>query len=194
MTTATENKIEWLHFCEFEENGRYFINEPFVRGGFKVATDSRIMLVMPSDEPDTVSEKKFPDFKMILDRATKAVVDKEWPAEFPDCVCGRVKSNWVSLPKECPECVGRGVRVCDLGHDHDCDTCDGRGRLGGYRWFHNDKLCHIQLGGQSFDRQYISRINALPKPLRYGVIGDMLVVDGDAGLKVVLMCLDKDRV
>ena len=45
----------FLHFCcgEWAEQGRYNLHLPFVDHGWKMATDGRILMAVPTDEPDT---------------------------------------------------------------------------------------------------------------------------------------------
>lgn len=198
VETASEtvvHGIELLHFCEPDEDCRYAINKPYVKNGYLAATDAKIMITFPSTDPDTVFDagRKAPNPKSVLDQISRVEAVNTWPETFPKCdVCGLVKRRFPPLPKGCKNCKGLGEVRCNLGHEHDCEDCDGRGSTGGYIGHSDESTCNITIGGRRFDRQYISRINSLPGPLKYGIGNDMLVVHGPHGMIVVLMAFHEE--
>lgn len=197
----TETEIDLNQFCQTYESLRFAMDKPFVKNGCKYATDARIIIRVPTDEPDTdIGEKKFPNSEHIYAKYEAVVCDQEWPESFPDCpTCGQL--GYVTR-FECPICDGTGYQECDLGHEHDCDECQGngwtRGRVGKtdkeIHVTHNGIECDVYIGDERFARELIAKVSALPKPIKWGSCGKgepMKVTAGDAVLLV--MPVDRSR-
>ena len=193
MTTETE--IDLKPFCQTYESSRFAMDKPFVKNGFKYATDARIIIRVPTDEPDTgIGEKKFPDPNTVYGPRESIVCDQDWPDSFPDCpTCGQLGYE---IRFECPICDGSGYHECDLGHDHECEECGGNGstqrRLRPtdkeVKSTHDGKDCAIKIGKELFAREIIAKVSALPNPIKWASCGKgepMKVTAGDAVLLVM---------
>ena len=166
---SEENKIDLTAFCGEME----WLNMPFVQNGRLAATDGRIAVIVPTNEPDTLPGKRpFPKIHEM--DAGYDWISHEGPLRQPiktrDDECDRCHGN----KKEkigCAECQGYGTcNRCDCGEEHDCGFCGGRG----YR--DTDETCNeckgsgwgytVQVyGGQKFKGKYISKIlECLPNP------------------------------
>lgn len=113
--------------CVGKENVRYAIAHPWVSGGYRYATDGRIIVRQRTDEPDSPEADgiKYPPAKNLgWDRAKYAADPLTLP-DIPD----------EDIVKECPRCAGMGRRDCDMGHDHECDSCEGEGEHVETCWF-----------------------------------------------------------
>ena len=197
----TETEIDLKPFCQTYESSRFAMDKPFVKNGFKYATDARIIIRVPTDEPDTdIGETKFPDTEHIYAKYEAVVCDQEWPESFPDCpTCGQLG---YAIQYECMTCRGEGYQKCDLWHDHECDECYGHGYTKGrmckddkeVRVTHDGKDCDIKIGDELFARELIAKVSALPKPIKWASTGKgepMKVTAGDAVLLV--MPFDQSR-
>ena len=88
---------------------------PWAFNGWKYATDGKIAVRVPTDEPDDSSEPhKRPDAAAIFRGFD---VTGLVPFAIPELQ--GVKE------KKCSSCNGRGYSTCDHGHDHKCNDCDG---------------------------------------------------------------------
>lgn len=98
-----------------DEEMRYALKAPFVRGGFVYATDGRICVRAKSDAPDT--EGQFPDTAGLgWNRDTSVVI--ALPEQLPE-----------QPVNKCTGCKGNGFVQCDFGHEHSCEDCDGKGNV-----------------------------------------------------------------
>lgn len=175
-------EINMQAFCCREPK---FISKPFVQNKQKAATDGRLMVVIPCDEPDTIPEgRAFPK----LDTLGKMF---EWELRtqpFPvakKCTDGSEacdKCGGVGYESEvCPSCDGDGECQCACDSVHDCPRCHGSGDVptgpccsecegdgAGY--------VKVKVGGWNFKGHYIKKINdLLPAPQI------TMVSKGDAG-------------
>ncbi len=105
-------------FCARTES-RYNITEPWVAGGYLVATDGRVCIRVRCEgvpESPLVNGQKFPP-------TNELKWDEGWndtPIVFGD------------IPEpplvDCEKCFG-GDCTCDCGHEHACKTCGGTGAV-----------------------------------------------------------------
>lgn len=108
------------------------LREPQVIGGWRYATDGRILVREPAiDEPDSPRPFGLDLAKAWARLPHQAAACVERLPEPPDAeivVCdacaGTGKGRAV-----CPECDGTGHCTCHCGHAHDCQECDGTGRV-----------------------------------------------------------------
>lgn len=135
--------IELQTFCS-EDDCRESIMTPFVRNGWKYATDGRIMVRVKTDEPDDSNEPhKRPNAAKLFEVFDVSKLDA---VDLPEL-------TGVTTQK-CRYCNGNGVQTCSLGHDHDCDECDGTGEV--EEWPSQD------IGACRFSERYLSKIITLP--------------------------------
>ncbi len=162
-------QIDLTPFCGEME----WLNMPFVQSGRLAATDGRIAVVVPTDEPDTPPGKRaFPKIHELdggYDWVSHEVPFRH-PAETKDDECESCHGN----KKEtvgCAECQGYGMcNRCDCREEHECGFCCGRG------YIYTDETCseckgsgwgyEVQVyGGQRFKGKYIAKIlKYLPNP------------------------------
>jgi hypothetical protein len=161
--------MNFKNFCsdEFESGGRYDTGEPFVRDGFEYATDSRIIVRVKTDKPDTDSSRHVP----------------EKPHKVFEGAVVNLKT-WIPLDialkiEECKDCHGtgielRGLEVGDVAEE--CVTCDGRKTV--------DLTPSIKVDGALFGPKYLQKIQSLHN-VRYCVVGGLkamqFVFDGGEG-------------
>lgn len=114
----TVNYDELLRACCAKEASRYSVTEPWVAGGFRIASDGRVLVRLPT----TAADSKPPKGVMYppTDDVLKGVFVDDGVA-CPDPGPERVA--------ECERCRGLGIARCDLDHEHDCPDCGGRGQL-----------------------------------------------------------------
>ena len=169
--------IDWSLFVG-SDSSRYAIDEPWIRSGWKCATDRRIAIrVGAPNEPDTPDpeRQRFP--KMLEMPEWRVSEDEAW---LP----------WPSAPPvwgfgDCPECDGDGYLgahcACDGGSSacpcfarngrlgKRCQACvgalphPGHGEPEGYGWlpaFH-------RVGCQLIHQKYHRRIMSLPGPIEF---------------------------
>lgn len=122
----TTTQIDLQKFCERDETPRYDINQPWVEGGWRYATDGRVLVRVPApDEPDSprpVNNKKRPRAFEILQPAVDGDWEP-WPAIDRCSTCG---SDRRMMP--CDNCHGNGMCICDdCECEHKCGQCQGTG-------------------------------------------------------------------
>ena len=131
-----------------ENIGRYNLDEPWIKDGFIYATDGRMCIRMPTDQPDTVSEgKKWPSsvngFEQSGELLSWPVIDEGQGHKCWAC-------NGEGHPdKECELC---GSTVIDYGMA--CIRCNGSG-----------EVCYpdtIEILGKVFDGYYVHKAASLP--------------------------------
>lgn len=198
---ATTEAFDLSRFCDVSENYRYLLNTPWVKGGFRYATDCRIMVVEPTEDPDTVppEDKSLPNAALVVESFSSVVCDIEWPETFAACPsCGQTGTQQV-WRKVCAECNGEGVHECDLGFDHECVVCRGKGVkesstqfVGAGLHFSDceDEACAVHFGGFFFSRRRVVLLGTLPRPMKVGfqdVEGGAMVVQCENGLRGILM-------
>lgn len=118
--SEAKTTIDLQPFCA-KERSRYSIEIPFVQGGFRYATNSRIIVRVPADgEPDTVVDDfKFPDAGILPWRPAGEL--RPWPA-----------AAYIRKVMDCHECDGAGVinqqKCSHCGGNGECPDCGGEGR------------------------------------------------------------------
>lgn len=199
----TTTEINWTKFyCPDEAEG--WFTQPFVRGGRKYATDGRICICAPTDEPDTdprsgVPASHYGNITGLMKLPDVPLVP--WPTGdyipmTQDCnECG---GSGFTDRVRCDACKGDGFTTCDrCRHEHDCDECDGDGKVGG-------KRCHVCKGkkgpfeqdayqkvdGRAISTKYTRRILSLDNP-RLAPTGDLIsrpvfFAFGEGGIGVVM--------
>ena len=105
----TEAKDKLTAFCA-EDNTRYAITQPWVKGGYRYYTDGRIVVRVPTADADYEGELSFPPGEEVFaPHDFNAVTDwRPWPTEEPP-----------TEMEKCRNCKGTGKKICD--------TCDGDG-------------------------------------------------------------------
>lgn len=113
---ATE--IDLTPFCDQVSGTRYAIGNVFVKGGWRMATDTRVAVRVPTDESDGTlpGGGRFPNVNGLF-------ADYDFSGDFGDLPPG------VDVPGnvECPTCEGSG-----LINETECDECDGEGEVDCY--------------------------------------------------------------
>lgn len=100
--------IDLLQFCDFMP-GRLATAEPWIRAGWRYATDSRVIVRVPAEICDSANEGAPPAEKAFTHFAGNGPW-LPWPGRGPLEI------------GECPECSGRG-----FVKQPDCPACDGAG-------------------------------------------------------------------
>jgi transcription elongation factor Elf1 len=106
--------IDLQPFCEVD-SVRYSIDKPFVINGYRYATDSRVLVRVPCDEPDSVTPLPVPRSagELFAKFPGERARWRPWPE--PEYLSGKI---------ECPTCSGRGLVECRR-----CDACSGKGEI-----------------------------------------------------------------
>lgn len=92
---------------------RYAIGSPWVKGGYRCATDGRICVRMRTDEPDT-KDVAAPSIKGLFWNDPPGAM-----ADMPDTTGKTAAIN-------CPLCNASGVHWCQTCEsDHECGYCEG---------------------------------------------------------------------
>ena len=130
-------EIRWDDFCD-KESTRFAIREPRVIGGWKLATESRVCIGIPTTEPDSPpSVARFPNVAALLAPVFGQVGDMTpWPIVEP-CVCFPASEKTC----ECPTCGS---------HVHER-------RIKGERC-----NCKVIVGGRSIASPLFDKISRLP--------------------------------
>lgn len=129
----TETQIDLTPFCDPES--RYAIGKPFVRSGVLYATDGRVLICLPADgEPDSVSERRFPDMASAMNDWRDVPSDwKPWPEPLYVerlIACQTCNNTGAAHHRECSRCSGEGEIAChECDNDYDCPDCDGEGTI-----------------------------------------------------------------
>lgn len=204
--------IDLMPFCD-KESCRYGLDSPWVDRGMLFATDARIMIALPTDEPDSPpreGKKKRPDCWKILKQYEDVEPHATWTNKFPPCAeCGLTGM----LPHPvCEPCKGTGM-VDRNGHPDECMRCGGGGYMSVSHVNPDSKTklvpcyaerCPVTIHGGRFHRRYVNMIDALPgeklfavkreystnKFGRLGCGGVLIVNTGIA--RVICMGLDED--
>lgn len=191
---STMAGIQWDRFCG-EESTRFAISAPYVRDGMKYATDTCILIWVPTDEPNTETDKRFPMVDKFIHLHGTVTSWTTWPEVAVCSKCHGLEDTETT----CDECIGLGTRTCDMGHEHDCDECDGTGKVLGWCGACRDIRSAEQFpcGNATIKiAKYLARkISALPGPIEWGTCGrldhPLCFTFGENGKGVVMGMDDK---
>lgn len=123
--------INLQDFCA-KDNRICAFSTPFVRSGWKYASDSKIIIRIKTDELDCGAEgmtvstlEKVMGIKDCPEHA------KPWPnsdGKTKSKKCEGCRGSGMSGATECKKCLGTGIIECShCGSEIDCDECDGEG-------------------------------------------------------------------
>jgi len=166
--------IELQDFCSTDDC-RESIMTPFVRDGWKYATDGRIMVRIKTDEPDDSGQPhKRPNAAKLFEGFD---VSKLEAFNLPEL---KGVEN-----QTCRYCSGNGVQTCSLGHDHDCDECDTTGLT--EKWPEQD------IGKARFSERFLVKIKNLPGLRFYPTTAETpALFTFDNGEGILLACVRKE--
>jgi len=175
--------VNWNEFVATPGDAtRYAIDAPFVINGMKYATNARIAIAVPCDEPDTATcGRRLPNVKGLFDGVRSVSTWHPMPDSKP---CEACKG---SCRRKCQQCDGKCYLECNLGHEHACENCE----LG----LETCDQCSSHEHGVTFgDRvialRFCSSISRLPGPVLWGVSGsdprDPVCFKFDGGVGVVM--------
>lgn len=107
-------------FCD-PDNGRYSLEKPFVWDGFEYATDGRIAVRRPTNEPDTdLTQRRVPSRDAVSSVFDPIPTDLTFEPIPPRDLDGECDCDLGTIRCECCE------------HETPCSGCYGSGRL--YSW------------------------------------------------------------
>ena len=106
-----------MQFCDHEA-GRYSLQEPWVVGRWRYATDSRIAVRVPTRAHDTQDGKARPSIWELF------------PTRFPACRLPWPRHDGELAKPECTTCKGTGTTTCrcakcGMQHERPCPSCGG---------------------------------------------------------------------
>lgn len=156
----------------------YRFAKPFIRSGWKYATDGRICVRVPTTEPDTENgiNGATTIFPAVLDGWTK------YP-EPPDYVigqnadCPKCNAKGVTGGSKCEACDGSSECQCMCGDEHECNHCNGTGIVNGNWCRHCNGLrrgafpAYTVLAGRAVSFKYSEKIRVLPA-VEYADVND----------------------
>lgn len=158
---TTVQQIDLQPFCSTDTDGRYGIDKPWVKDGWRHATDGRICIRLPATgEPDALPEKRVPHFDEVL-----PPVDGNWQPWPQVESCG---SCFGRRHIDCDECGGDGTcDQCKCKGAHNCGCCEGTGKV-------TCKACHdpggfdrFLFGETELARCYAYLVAKLPGPVEF---------------------------
>lgn len=130
-TTQPDVFARLLPFCDMEST-RFAINEPWVHNGWIYATDSRVLIAVPTTEPDSplpADGRRRPNCAQIVQMFAKTETPHDFPV-LPVCfTCESTGLVNVSYHK-CQRCDGEGMRNIQKPHGMKtvvCRDCHGEG-------------------------------------------------------------------
>jgi len=125
--------IDLQAWCHTE---RRSLSAPFVRGGFRYATDGRAMVRLPAPGESDTEDPLVPDASLIF-AAVEKLTFAPWPADWESWETMEIEVEKEECPechgetKECSRCDGSGQIECgECGQDYDCPDCEGKGYTG----------------------------------------------------------------
>ena len=128
MSEARPQAVPYITVFCAEEDGRYRISKPWVKSGWRYATDGRVVVRVPAPgEPDESGDRLldgghwFGEFNFHAARCTEPFPAHDGRTIEQAC------DNEAHM-KECPDCNGSGTCRCPrCEHPHDCPECKGNG-------------------------------------------------------------------
>lgn len=157
------------------DSNRFDLSKPFVLRGFLYATDGRRIIRIPSGEPDTVTDKRFPlAYEIFSPMPSNASLYQPWPeANYSECEreCLECKGKGRINTHPCTYCEGEGEVECETcHHETECVHCDGTGECNGSRC----KACNgkkvvlrpwqQKIGEAWIDADFDMAVRELPNP------------------------------
>lgn len=183
-------------FCG-EGNTRYAFTKPFVRGGWRSATNGRVLVRVPSNEPDT--EGNWPKTgELFLQKWRKInpvllMLPARGEEDCWDCYGTRTRHV------ECELCKGNGNCSCECGHKHKCGVCAGRGSV------KLDGVCFecqgtgkeyqdVKIGWLNCTGRHIARIaQNLPDPRAVAISSGAVRFEFDGGEGLLMGIANEDE-
>ncbi len=118
--------FDWLKFCD-PEIAR--CGSPWVKDGWKYATDSVICVRCKTDEPDAAIYKHYPDLSRLVFNKPFCQGDEVSVVALPELIpCEECQHKCpTEVQVECKSCR-KGMLDCfECGHRYECPECDGTG-------------------------------------------------------------------
>jgi len=196
------DEAKWKEFCKDEaEANKWDIAFPWIKNGWKVATDARICIRLPAPgEMDTDSITRFPETEdALFGKFDATKCDTPFPphsGETKEITCGECKGTGKENT-ECPDCNGDGEKHCPACDNFTtCGQCSGRGVIPsaincpvcdgvGNKNMPTDNI----VAGKKLAGKYVVLINSLPN-VKYWNGGEpyaALHFIADGGLQGLLM-------
>ena len=128
-------------FCS-QDIYRHELQTPWHFHGYTYATDGRVAVRIPTEEPDSPLKLIMPGQEKVKDRPSHSIEslfnsmryrqqEEVFPPAIPEAPakpCTSCKGNGYS--RRCEECHGSGEVICPTcGHEHECRDCNGMGRV-----------------------------------------------------------------
>lgn len=192
MTT----QIDLTRFCS-TESSKY--GKPATFGGFTYATDCRICVRVPTNEPDDSDPVDWVKSSPTMFAKSTADTDKAWPEQTEQPTpCFKCNGAGIVEETDCGECNGTGLKECfECGHEGDCGDCDGSGiedEAGVCPECEGRKVIYPnrRIAGLMIGEKYDAMIRELPNPRIVGtaIDGKALHVIFDGGELLVMARLD----
>lgn len=192
------DQIDLLKFCDsIPRPHALWTSKPFVRGGYRYATNSKMAVRVPSVDADSDIDARPQTLGLLVGYFDDfpAIVDTLWPevetaTDLVQCnECGGHGNHSI----DCEECDGDGYEVChSCGHEDDCEACNGEGEVAG----DDCEACSgkgqvEKLKWQRFEDGRISiendlLVRELPN-VRYVIVGHRILFTFDGGEGVTLL-------
>lgn len=190
--TLTENVETVLERFVDKDGLNYSCGYQWVKGGWRVATDARIMARLKTDEPDFQHSdedghlEKPPNAHAVFSHYAEDFEkhDQFKPVEMRTCDACNCTGR---MEGECKDCGGDGRVTCfECGHEHACEECGGSGN-GTLRC---SKCEHVLVAPEEWiDIRYWYMIQSLPAVTMYKQDRQSLFqfsVNGCAGQGIVM--------
>lgn len=162
MAAATKQQINWGLFCD-PFSTRFALREPWINNGIKYATNSRVLIAIPTDEPDTPEDGlRRPNCESVLEAIEKPGESVLWPIDLHKC--GLCQGSFKTT---CDECHGVGWRECDMGHEHACSNCDDDGK----QTCEDCSVEVVQMGVHRISHMLVAITRTLPGIVGWSLVG-----------------------
>ncbi len=126
---AAAQQIDLQPFCDDDPHGRYNLCEPWVFNGKRIATDGRVLVVVPAPgEPDYDRNERgrLPNVFDVIPPISSSR-DGDWLPWPPVEPCRDCQGT---LKVHCESCGGDGqCNLCKCEAEHKCGYCDGTGNV-----------------------------------------------------------------
>jgi len=168
--------IDLALFCG-TSGGRFDLDKPFIRDGWRWATDGWIVVRMPTTDADT--EGRYPKIESLFEGFPGC--DHDWP-DWPQSPIRCRKCRTGKVLVACQTCNGEGEHECACGNLHGCGGCDGHGNVSGAndclfcggtakvnapKGIVEDGVRIIEIAGKWFQAWYLGLIKSQFAGLRY---------------------------